>query len=590
MQSPDGTEAIHRSARDREAAKFGGGKTGILWQGPRKKDDRPIGPTSAFFGQAAHALHDLGSNIGSFVNERTPLGVVDSAVQAAAPALHARKQERANQKLSEGQAFVDKTRELGYRNYGGAAVNTAYHLAGLAVPFLRGGKFPFLKNTATQAVTQTGLGAAGAEDGERLSEGATAGVGSAVGDLLVGALARTAKPVWNMTKEAKLLADKGIYATPMSASGGAMKAMEDKVMSIPGAGDILSAGRRAGVKDYNKYLIADAAGGPLPGKGYGRDALDAAMTRFSNRYDSDLKGLLLDINDPSIATGFNQIARNNELDKQGLNTVNQTWNTWRANRNQQPMPITGTNPPGAQNYGQPTYLDGENIQALTQKFGERGTRFQRSTDPYHQQTGDAYNQMREELFNAVRRQGHGSGNVDNLIRTNKDYANFVPIMAAANRAAASRRDGVFSPGEGLSALKQTMSSRGQDRNFLRGRGHNQDVHQAANDVLGSQYPDSGTAGRLAVTSLLLGGGGVGLNSVSEGSPATAPLAALAAYVAASSSRGGRKYMLGQLKGQTALADALRNQYLRKGASALGASSAGEDPSFMNPDQYTPWGK
>lgn len=594
VNSNEGSRAVMTAKRDKDASNFAGGK---LFYGGPKEDKREISSGQAFAGQAKHALNNLGANVSNFMDQFTPLGVARDAAGVLTGTPVEEQNKRTNQTLSEGRAFVEKTKEMGHKNYGGAAVETLYQGLGMLAPPLRATRAPYLTNSLAQAGVQASLAGAGAKEDNRLGESLSAGAGSILGDALIGAASRVAKPVWHLTKDAKLLADKGIYATPMSASGASLKAAEDKLMSIPGVGDILAAGRRAGVKDYNKYIITDTSGGPLPGAGYGREAFDAALDRFNTRYDDALNGLHLNINDPAIQSSFNNVVRNNELDKQGLDTFNQTWNNFRANHAQGSMPITGVNTPGlsVQNpFGPPTLIDGSGVQRLTQKFGERAKSFQQSKDPYHNQTGDAYSDAREELFNAVANQNignKGAAGVQKLKDTNLDYARFSPVMSAGNRAAATRRDGVFSPAEGLGALKQHMERRGNGNMFLRGQGDNQDVHQAANNVLGSSYPDSGTAGRLAVTSLALGGGGFGVDRMTESDVGYLPLAAIAAYVAASSSKGGRQYMLGRKYGwQDPLSQALQNATARKAASTLGATAAGDDPSFLNPNIYEPWGK
>lgn len=588
-----GRETIRKSRRDSEANKF------ARLQPPTEKSAEKgptIGRGQAYAGQARHAADKLGANTKSFVDKYVPgAAAVSDLVNAAAGTNRQEQSDRMNESLSQGQAFVDKTREEGYSNVGGAAANTAYHLLGAFAPALRATKLPYLTGALGQGGVQSVLGGVGAEDGQRMGEGVSSGVGSVAGDLLVGALARAAKPVWNMTKDAKLLADKDIFATPFAASGGAMKSLEDKTMSIPGIGDMLAAGRRDGVRDYNKYMISDTSGGPLKGAGYGRQAYDEALTRFSTRYDDSLKDLNLNVNDPAIQSSINSVVRKNELDKTGIETIDKTFNNYRANHGLTDMPITGVNTPGVSNqfpFGQTTLVDGPEIQRLTQKLTERSKKFQRSNDPYQNQTGDAYADVKDVLMDAVARQKIGSGDIDALKSVNKDYARFSPVLAAGNRATASRNDGVFSPGEGLASLKQAMERKGMGNTFVRGQGDNQDVHQAAVNVLGSAYPDSGTAGRLAVTSLALGGGGLGAASLMDEPGALAPVGLMAAYVAATASKGGRKYMLGKSFPtiQNAISDVLKNSKLRKGVSAVSASDTGENPSLLNPDIYTPWGK
>jgi hypothetical protein len=90
---------------------------------------------------------------------------------------------------------------------------------------------------------------------------------------------------------------------------------------------------------------------------------------------------------------------------------------------------------------------------------------------------------------------------DELQRINQGYSALVKIENAGGRLGGN---GVFTPAQLDSAVRATDRSVRHNA-FARGQAPMQDLSSAARAVLGPSYPDSGTAGRIAVN-MLAGGG------------------------------------------------------------------------------------
>jgi hypothetical protein len=116
-----------------------------------------------------------------------------------------------------------------------------------------------------------------------------------------------------------------------------------------------------------------------------------------------------------------------------------------------------------------------------------------------------------------------------LKMTDKAYAEADRVINAA--ASHGAREGVFSPAALRSSVRAGDRSL-RKKSYAKGNALLQDLSDAGVDVLGSNYPDSGTAGRIFAGSLLGGGlgGGIG-GGLATGSPIGAG-AAIGAGVAA----------------------------------------------------------
>jgi hypothetical protein len=165
-------------------------------------------------------------------------------------------------------------------------------------------------------------------------------------------------------------------------------------------------------------------------------------------------------------------------------------------------------------------------------------------------------------------------------RVNADYALTKPGFLASQAPAASKQNaGVFSPTELAAAIRTNAKNNtgGQSQHAI-GQAPLQGFANDAVETLGRNVPDSGSAGRLGMTSLILGGGNTTIN------PARALLMSVPAVL--SSTALGRRYLSGQAAPglQNSIADALR-----AATPYMGGLGAGSSNFLFAPDKTNaPW--
>lgn len=443
------------------------------------------------------------------------------------------------------------------------------------------------------ALTQGAVGAAvtPGDVGDRLEGAAWAAGGEGAGRFLGKALEKIARPIIP-TKEAQNLIDRGILPTPGAAAGGVFKTIEDRATSIPGLGDAINMGRRDAIRQGNvAALNYGNTGEKVMQHGFeGFAARDAAI---DNQFRSALQGVGFDINDPAFVQGVEAAIRKNNLTADGISQVEHFLNEIRRNHN---FPqVTNPNPGGgvgqaagapgtalatrspnavgqvldhAQPQPQPRqWLNGEATQDLIESLRSRGQRFNSAYgNPYAQDVGRTFHDINKLVLENAEKQGFS---LPESIAKWKDargqYAAYKPAMEAANSPVTSRNDGIFTPIQYQREVLKNMKRNGQSGMARRGES---DQLRFANDmtkVLGSSYPDSGTAGRLLLAGLATGSLG-GTDGLAAGGT-------LGALGLAMNTRAGRKYLLGQYGKQIPIAEALRRnaKYMGAAGAAAGAN-------------------
>jgi hypothetical protein len=132
--------------------------------------------------------------------------------------------------------------------------------------------------------------------------------------------------------------------------------------------------------------------------------------------------------------------------------------------------------------------------------------------------GQALRQAQSNLRDAIAASNPVTGPA--IQQVNKGLANLTQLENAGSMLGA--KNGVISPAQYLNAVKRGDNSV-RDRAFARGTAMNQDLGRAADNVLPSKYPDSGTAGRY-IFGTLAGGG---LGALNPAIPAAGAIGTLA---------------------------------------------------------------
>ena len=312
---------------------------------------------------------------------------------------------------------------------------------------------------------------------------------SLVGDRLVRGAAGIARPALNRTLQT--LVDSGIRVTPGQAGrssgtalGDVMGAVEDKVMSLPVAGDLIGSRRGRGFEQFGRATINRALepiGEVLPDGETGRRAVAYAGDRLSAAYDAVLPRLS--------ATGDQQF-----LDD--LAGIHSEAGMMEPGRQRQFENILN----GLGRYWQDgVNLDGNALKEIETRIGERVRRAAMSTDADQRELGDRLGDVLAAVRDLAARQNPAEAQV--LSRINQGWKSLTQVERAAGNSGANITPAGYS--QAVKASSDTVRRRG----YARGEALNQDLADAASAVLPSQTPDSGTAGRIWQSNIL--GLGVG---------------------------------------------------------------------------------
>lgn len=321
---------------------------------------------------------------------------------------------------------------------------------------------------------------------------ADAGIGAAsslVGDRLIRGAAGLARPALNGTLET--LVNAGIRVTPGQAArssstalGDVIGAVEDKVMSLPVAGDIATARRAKGFAQFGRATVNRALepiGAALPDGVDGRRAVAWAGDRLSDAYNDVLPRLS--------ATGDQQFVDD-------LAGIHGEAGMMEPGRQRQFENILN----GLGRYWQNgVSLDGTALKEIETRIGERVRRAAMSTDADQRELGDRLGDVLAAVRDLAARQNPAEA--ETLSRINQGWKSLTQVERAAGN---SRGD--ITPA-GYSQAVKMSSDTARRRGYARGEALNQDLADAASEVLPSQTPDSGTAGRLWQSNIL--GLGVG---------------------------------------------------------------------------------
>lgn len=490
----------------------------IKRNGAMEKARKPIGqPEELTFGEkfAQRFLPDwlgdvggAGGVRGSAVG-RLAMGAADpgvAAFQLAANAVGAG--DAVNKSIAETEAKYQAARKdagsEGFdplRMIGSTAITAPIGLAGKAATTLGGmaakGAAQGAISGALNPVTEGEFWGA---KGEQVGLGAA---GGAVMAPAVGALARIVSPLASVNPDVAALKQEGIRLTPGQALGGWAGRLEEKATSLPILGDAITAARRRAVEDFNEAAINRAVA-PVGAsvKGHGQEAVAKAGDILSDAYETaigKIKGVKFDSPQFNHELGvLQQMAANLE-----------PAHAARFNKALSDVVLGRMSPIGA--------MIGQTYKRVDSELGQLAARYGKSPMAGEKELGDAVGELQRILRAQVARD---NPDFSQAIRAaDKGWANLVRVEGAATKAA--NADGVFTPGQ-LNLAARTADRSTRRRATARGDSLMQDLGNAAQNVIGNKYPDSGTAGRL-----LSGAGALGAGMVHPAIPAALAAGSLA---------------------------------------------------------------
>lgn len=352
---------------------------------------------------------------------------------------------------------------------------------------------PYSDQKATQVLTATGLGA----------------LGGAAGHLI----GRTIAP--NVSPEVRQLSNEGVEMTPGQVAGGVVKRVEDRLSSTPFVGDAIQGAQRRSIDTFNR-AAANRVLRPLNATvpddvPVGRDLAEFVQARVRQAYDDVLPRVHPFGPDQQFVRDI--VAANQQFVTPARRQEFGRWVTENVMSRFQGGPI-----------------DGATYQTIKSELGRVAANYRASTTAGERELGDAVAAMQRAFQGLVSRTNPNLA--PELRRADAAYAASLRFNGAAGMQGAT--DGVFSPAQLSNSVRRSDPSL-RNSAYARGDALMQDLTDAGRAVLPNNVPNSGTADRLMMASLLAGG---------MMPAASVPLASLGAGVMGAYSRpGSRLYQI-----------------------------------------------
>lgn len=427
--------------------------------------------------------------------------------------------------LEQGRAFENKAGAPATIGSIGADVAMSAAPGGLVTKAVS--KAPLLARTLAEIGYGAGYGAlTNPEDRTAGAVGGGAGtaVGMGVNRLIGGAI----RPL--VSKDAQALMDQGIQPTLGQAMGGAVNQAEQKLKSLPFAGDLIRNARGRAVNEFNEKAIQ--VSNPAS-KGFGDEALTATREALGDKFDDVLRSIpQLNLNTGSVK----QFAATAVTDP-ALNLANKSQQKVLAYVQKNLLDRSGS-------------MNGETAQRIGSDALKAAQRWKYSTNSEEQAMGEALERITNEWRDSLVKAAGAKG--PQLREAQEAWRAFIPVDRAGSyrgnqNIASNEVPGRFTP----NSLRRSIeaSDQSQFNNATRAMSGGTSPFQRLNTltrqgerVLGDSVPDSGTAGRLGMMEIFKYGGAAGAGGAAAyADPGTA--LGTAALLAAPYSRTGSKFLM-----------------------------------------------
>lgn len=331
--------------------------------------------------------------------------------------------------------------------------------------------------------------------GQKLGQVGTGAATGAVLGPLMNLVGKWISP--KVDPDVKFLRDRGVTPTAGQMLGQGTAKAETKATSIPVLGDYIAGAQQRTVKDFNKAAYNEALkpiGATFKGEA-GHGGVASVQRTLGDAYDDLLKGMTFKA-DQKFMT-----------DLQGVTGMAQYLTPDKAKQFSTILK-NEVSPRLAPNGS----MDGRTVKALENELGGFIKKFGSSSSADDHMLADALGEVLRSVRSTLERSNPQQA--ARLGDINKGWAMYARIRDAASRAGALKNNGVFTPEALYSAVRSGDRSAGRGAT-AGGSALMQDLAKAGTNVIGSKYPDSGTAGRL------LGPGLLGLSAFNPGAAATA---------------------------------------------------------------------
>lgn len=321
---------------------------------------------------------------------------------------------------------------------------------------------------------------------EKLMQTGVGAATGAAGEALLGPIARAAQR--GQSPDVSLLMSEGVRPTGAQIAGGGLRATEDMMRSVPVIGSVATRNQRRAMEQFNEAAIERAVA-PVGGnvKGFGMDAIDDAGRVLDQAYDRARAAVVNPVDfDPAFVS---QITDVDALSAGLTGEMQRKLNSLMRDN-------VGARLAGGR-------VTADQYKTIDSKLGKEIARFSKSPDPTHQEYADVVREVQSGLREQMART-----NPDASVLFGQADTGYRQLVILEDAAVASRNtNGVFTPAQLMNSVRKADDTV-RNRGLIRGTAPYADLARAGQNVLGNQYPDSGTAGRVMMGAAL-GGGGVG---------------------------------------------------------------------------------
>jgi hypothetical protein len=312
----------------------------------------------------------------------------------------------------------------------------------------------------------------GKEKTKSMAIGAAIPAGLTVGG---GAVTNAISPM--ISAKAQNLLNQGVDLTPGQKMGGALKRLEDKLISYPMVGGMIENARKAGIESFDKAAfkrVLEPIGGKVPDV-TGREGMEIVENQVKHTYNE----LLPKLNFKATSEFNTQMADLRNM-AQGLpNNLGDTFNTNIDQIIAKRMSKNGT-------------MDGINFKEAESDLSGLAKDYLSSSSASERNLGKAFRQALVNLRTSLAESNPQKA--QELSDVNKAFANLSVVRKAASMA---NTQDMFTPSQLANAVKAADTSAGKNRT-AQGKALMQDLTDAGVSVLPSKVPDSGTASRMNV--------------------------------------------------------------------------------------------
>lgn len=362
-----------------------------------------------------------------------------------------------------------------YKGVSGAVQNAPKLVRALAPSMATGG-------AVSAAAIPTEEGLSGSDFAAEKAKQALIGTATGVIPPALGAVSsRVVSPAASRNAELAALKAGGVEPTVGQALGGVVNTIEQKLQVVPFFGDMIGRARGMARDDFNKMVINEVTK-PLGVKvnKIGQEGIAEAGDAISRQYDdvlSKIKGVKFDQEFGDNLSNLKQLSEYMSPDDAALFDK------------------------FLQKELGPKISEAGGIEAVTYKqIDSKLGKLISAKKASNPELSDALRELQSLMRDQVSRSNPEQSKA--LDAANSAWAKLVRLEKAANSA--SSNEGVFTPAQLMNAVKASDKSV-RKRAVARGEALMQDTAQQGM-MLGNNYPDSGTAGRL----LTAGGAGAGL--------------------------------------------------------------------------------